>query len=291
MVPKASQEFGLIVDAALRNWRQGDVCLDANLDFIHTGDLSRPGSSAAMHAAQVLREQGEQLPTGPVPLSENVPGFVILTQTCDIIRSSALRPYVEVSPLVRVPAEFVEDVRRLRRPAFAYIPVTAKHHLVADLDRVMTVEKAVVATWRRVPGWVTDDQMRAFAEALARMRARFAFPDDFVAITAKLQERFRKRHSKQHPEGIHLRALREIRVRAAPAWDSAKVRLGFWFIKDAEPLGVAPAWADWVDNWMALLDQSGRFQVEYAVACRLEDLTARDYVESDRLDLDALSGS
>jgi hypothetical protein len=155
----------------------------------------------------------------------------------------------------------------------------------------MTIEKAVVATWNRVPGWRTDDQARAFAEALARIRSRFAFPDDFVAITTKLQERLRGRHNRQHSEGAHLRALREIRVRAAPAWDAHEVALGVWFIKDDEPPSVAAAWSDWVEAWTALLDQSGRFQVEFAVACRLEDLTARDYVESDLLDLNFLSGS
>lgn len=290
-MPHAPQEHDPAANMAIRNWRQGDVCLDLGLEFVHVADLSRPGSAAAVHARELLHEQGEQLPDGTVSLSENVLGFVVLTQTCDIVRPNAQRPYVEVSPLIRVAPEFVEEVRRLRRPAFAYVPATAERGLVADLDRVMTIEKAVVATWSRIPGWITDGQMRAFAEALVRMRTRFAFPDDFVAITASLQECFRRRHNRQHVEGAHLRALQEIRVRAAPAWDAREVNLGLWFIKDEEPLDVAAAWPHWVDTWVALLDQTGRFQVEFAVACRLEDLTARDYVESDRLDLDALSVS
>jgi hypothetical protein len=232
----------------------------------------------------LLREQEDQLPTVPVPISEEVAGFVVLTQTCDIVRSNAQRPYVEVSPLISVSDEFLEDVRCLRRAAFGYIPATAGRLLVADLDRVMTIEKTVVATWHRVPGWVTDDQARAFSEALSRKRIRFAFPDDFVAITGKLQQRLRKRHNRQHPEGAHLRALREIRVRAAPAWDADHVALSFWFIKDQEPDGVSSAWQGFAEQWVALLDQSGRFQIEFAISCRLEDLTARDY-----LDLDSLS--
>src|SRR5579872_2555403 len=256
MMPKASQKRDSEADTALRNWRQGDVCLDAGLEFIHVADLSQPGSPAASHAAGLLQEQGDQLPIEPVPIIEEVTGFVVLSQTCDIVRSYVQRPYVEVSPLISVSDECLEDVRCLRRPAFGYIPATAGRLLVADLDRVMTIEKTVVATWHRVPGWITDDQARAFSEVLSRKRMRFAFPDDFVAITGKLQERLRRRHNRQHPEGAHLRALREIRVRAAPAWDSDQVSLGFWFIKDQEPDGITVAWQELVEQWVALLDQS-----------------------------------
>ena len=289
MAPGAPEE-GDFVDRALRNWRQGDVTLDGSLEFVYLADLSAPRSTTSIRLADQLREQGEGLPDGPISLVDAVPGFVIVTQTCDVVRSSVQRPYIEVAPLVSVPAGFLEEVRRLRRPAFAYVPAMARQRLVADLDRVMTVEKAVVARWRRIPGWTTDDEARAFAEALARKRMRFAFPDDFVAITGGLQERLRRRHNRQNPEGAHLRALREIRVRAAPGWDADAVSLSFWFIKEQEPQGVTPAWSDWTDEWIGLIDRSGRYRIEFAVACRLRDLTAQDYIESDRLDLDSLSG-
>jgi hypothetical protein len=235
--------------------------------------------------------QEESLTDGPIPLADTVSGFVVVTQTCDVVRTSFRRPYIEVTPLVCVSAGFLEEVRRLRRPAFAYVPATAQQRLVADLDRVMTVEKAVVAKWRRIPGWTTDDEARAFAEALARKRVRFAFPNDFIAITRKLQNRLQRQHNRRNPEGAHLRALREIRVRAAPAWDAEAVSLGFWFIKEEEPQNATPAWPEWTDQWIRLIDQSERYQIEFAISCRLRDLTAEDYIESDRLDLDALSGS
>ena len=37
-----------------------------------------------------------------------------------------------------------------------------------DLDRVMTVEKSIVADWKRTPGWELDQEVREFAMALAR---------------------------------------------------------------------------------------------------------------------------
>ena len=44
-------------------------------------------------------------------------------------------------------------------------------------------------------------------------------------------------------------------------------------------------------EWIALFNNPGRFRLEVPVACRLEDMTALDYVESDPFDLDHLSVS
>ena len=277
------------VDAALTAWRQGDIALGKDLFFVQLADLARPLTREAAETAKV-RGSEEPAPDIGAVFSE-VAGFVILTQTCDVVRGSAERPYLDVAPLVPVSAERLEEVRGLRRPAFAFVPAAASHNLVADLDRVMTVEKSVVATWPRTPGWTDDEEIRAFAEALARKAARFAFPDDFVEDLGGLKDRLTRRHSKQHAEGAHLRAVREIRVRAAPAWDAPLVKIAFWFIKDGEPEGHKSAWQSWLDDWTGLFNQTRRFRLEAAHVCRLEDITARDYLESDRLDFDQLSAA
>ena len=275
------------VDYALRHWRQGDVSLDAGLEFIHLADLSRPHSQASAQAAASNGTAASA--TGTTPILEEVPGVVLLTQTCDVVRKCRERPFVEVAPLVKLNSNFVEEIRRLKRPAFAYIPATAPDCLVADLDRVMTVEKAVVATWTRTPGWNTDDEIRNFARALARKRSRFAFPDDFVGAVQPLQAHIVDKHNKDTCEGAHLRTLREIRVRGAPSWSHDEVQLTWWFIKEHEPTGVTPAWADFADKWIGLFDQTGRFRIDEHTVCRLEDISAREYLESDVLDLDRLS--
>ena len=115
-----------------------------------------------------------------------VPGFIVVTQTCDIVRSRAERPFIELCPLVEVDADRLEEIKRCRRPAYAFVPQLSEKQLVADLDRVMTVVKDLVATWKRTPGWITDAEARAFALALSRKRARFAFPDDFSVLAKKL---------------------------------------------------------------------------------------------------------
>lgn len=185
--------------------------------------------------------------------------------------------------------QVLREIERGRRPNYGFIPGVAGRRLVADLDRVMTVEKSVVAVWERIEGCRTDEDARRFSLALARKRARTAFPDDFVAFARPLMNRMSGRHDRQSDEGRALRSLREIRVRAAPSWDAAAVELMFWFIRnDEEPAFETRGW----EHCLTALPQpqsSGRFVRVDGVVQTLDDLTARDYVESDPLDLDHLS--
>ncbi len=284
-----TEEDEQAIDQALQAWCQGDISLDAGLEFLHPADLSRPHSPASAQVAEALTKDGEAIEAGPTPVLDEVRGAVILSQTCDVVRGCLDRAFVEVAPLIEVSEQWVEEIRRLKRPAFAYVPATAGQLLVADLDRTMTVEKALIARWTRIPGWETDDELRDFASALARKRSRFAFPDDFVAAARSLQKHLIDKHNRQTDEGAHLRALREIRVRAAPSWNDNEVWLSWWFIKDADPVEVKADWPTFLKEWLALFDQTKRFRLEPSIACRLEDMTAHDYVESDRLDLDRLS--
>src|SRR5581483_2348009 len=93
------------------------------------------------------------------------------------------------------------------------------------------VEKSVVAQWTRTPGWTSDEQLRAFSQALARKRVRFAFPDDFAALVKPLRDRLAGKHDKDSSEGRALRQLREIRIAASPSWDGDSVSLMFHFVR------------------------------------------------------------
>ena len=213
------------VDTALRVWRQGDFSLDSGLEFIYLAGTTHPHSPDFEQFAPPSGDR-EVIEPKATPVADEVCGLVVLSQTCDLVRGCRSRPYVEVAPLVEVPEELLRETRRLRRPAFAYVPLAAEKRLVADLDRTMTVEKAVVAHWHRQQGCQTDEERRAFADALTRKRARFAFPDDFVAAASQLQDRLIKKHARATGEGAHLRAVREIRVQAAPSWDDGEVAGG-----------------------------------------------------------------
>lgn len=156
----------------------------------------------------------------------------------------------------------------------------------------MTIAGLIMVTtnkWERIPGWETDEEIRDFVQAISRKRSRFAFPNDFVRAMGFLQKRFTERYREQSEEGAHLRALREIRIRAAPSWAHNEVEINWWLIKDGEPQGYEPNWDKWTGCWLDLIDRGSRFHFESPVACPLSDLTGQEYVESDRLDLDQLS--
>jgi hypothetical protein len=267
------------IDGALATWRQGD-CVVGEQWFVHRLEKSFPVTVAGREAAKADVDLAEQ----------EVAGFVVVSQTCDVVRSCNDRPYVEVCPLVEVDEDRLAEIQRGRRPAYAFVPLLAGRKLVADLDRVMTVEKPAVAAWERTPGLSTDEEARAFAVALGRKRIRFAFPDDFTTLARKLQARLADKHDRNTDEGRGLRALREIRIQAAPQWDAEPVELFFWFIRDTSDANFeGKNWADLLKEWLKLVPSSGRFTSVDGQVATLDDMTARDYVDSDPLDLDHLS--
>jgi len=269
------------VDAALREWRQGDYVLGEQWLVVRF-DASCPITEEARKVAG--RDPDADLGETAVR------GLVVLTQTCDVVRDCADRPYVEVAPLVEVDAGELHQVRRGYLPRYAAVPRLDEQCLVVDLDRVMTVEKAVVASWTRGAGCKDDGEARSFADALTRKRGRFAFPDDFREVVGDLERRLRDKHDKNTEEGSALRALREIRVQAEPAWDAVEVKLFFWFVRELDVADFAgKPWSTWLDAWLGRITKAGRYTEVSAAIVSLADMTAADYVASDRLDLDHLS--
>ncbi len=267
------------INGALAEWRQRDLALEERW-FTHIGDPSKS-----------LTPESGQAEGDVQAIASDVEGLHVVTHSCDIVRSCVGRAFLEESPLVKVDASTLLEVQKGQRPVYAFVPAIANLNLVADLDRVMTVEKAVAATWKRTPGCRTDAEARDFAQALARKRERFAFPDDFTDFARKLQSRLQEKHDRQSEEGKALRVLREIRVRAAPSWDAPNVELTFWFIRGGNERDFdGKGWHSLLENWLKLIPPMGRYQHVDGLVVSLEDLTAKDYTESDPLDLDHLSG-
>ena len=267
------------VDQALGTWRQGDCALGDHR-FLFRLDTEAPLTEPAAEAAADHADTAE----------EDVRGFTVVTQTCDIVRGCRDRPFVQVSPLVEVDALMLREIERGRRPRYAFVPALAAENLVADLDRVMTVEKAVIAGWTRVEGVRHESDARRFRFALTRNRARAAFPDDFVRLISELTRRISAKHDAQSDEGRALRALREIRIRAEPSWSAEEIRVVFWFIRDEGlPSFEGRKWNSYREQWLRRVPTAGRFNSIDGAVQTLDDLSAREYVESDPLDFDHLS--
>jgi 3-hydroxymyristoyl/3-hydroxydecanoyl-(acyl carrier protein) dehydratase len=224
----------------------------------------------------------------------DVPGFVVVSQTCDIQRVAAERPFVTVCALIQCPEWLsVDDVRKCLRPRYAFVPGVASLGLVADLDQVMTIEKPLLTSWQSNRGCMTDGDQRAFAAAVARKFARFAFPDDFVQLLSDFNDLIKRKHGRmQSEEGQSLAALREIRVAATPDWNASSIQLHFTFVRHDEQTDAAgQSWAHWLAKWLAKIPKAGRYGAVHGVVSSLSEIRADEYLVSDQLDLDHLSRS
>jgi hypothetical protein len=271
-----------IDSAALANWQQGDCVLDVS-GFLYRFHAQRPATAESQEAAS----QSDVVEV-------DVPGFVVVSQTCDIQRAAAGRPFVTVCALLQCSEWLsIEEVRNCLRPRFAFVAGVASLRLVADLDQVMTIEKPLLTSWQSIRGCQTDNEQRAFAAAVGRKFARFAFPDDFVQLIGDFTNLVKRKHGRmQSEEGQALAALREIRVAATPDWNASSVQLHFIFIRQDEQTETAgQSWAHWLTKWLAKIPKAGRYAAAHGVVSSLSEIRADEYVVSDQLDLDHLSRS
>jgi len=274
------------VTEALKPWRQGDAVVGPQT-FTHYADLAKPISQPAAFAAAEAIAEGDPLAIESIDTTER--GLVVLTQTCDLIRPPNQRPYVEVAPLVEVQPAVLNEIRKRKRPNFVFIPSLAHERLVGDLDRTMTVEKSIVAGWDRVTGCLSSAEQADFARALARKRARYAFPDEFGEVFRNFRDHTKDQRKKATLEGQHVEALAEIRVSADPDWDTPKAGLTYYFIvEDGELENEALDWPTQVEAWANKLIPDG-WAFGAAVAVDLSTINAKTYVESAAVDTDDFS--
>jgi len=277
------------IDIALREWRQGDATLDAGTFLVHLADKRTPLTDVARDAVgRGLVDVDEDV----FEVLSPVKGLVVVSQSCDIVRECSKSECVEVSALILVEDDStLEEIRKRRRTRYAYLPGLADRKLVADLERTMTVEKAVVAGWSRIVGCTTDQERATFADALARKRRRFAFPDGFNAGLRRFRDRIKRVEGKVTPDGGLLVALDEIRVQASPNWDAAKVTVFFWFLLEREKISDFDAAHRIVQGWMSAVNLTGAFELAEPAFGIVEpqDMTVDQYQTSHALDYDDIS--
>lgn len=274
---------------SLAGWRQGDILSAAALTVVGPA----PKNWRTRLGSRVGRR-----PVEFGPREEAVEALVIVSQSCDIVRPVSERPFVQVVPLVRLTGNTRAHAAKGAIPRFAAIEPEGSDAF-ADLDRVMTVEKAIAARWPWRSMGHADHQRRDLAAAIARFYGRPAFPNDFVDATARLRKRIVDRYGKKSPEGSAVTALIEVRVRAVPSWDAAEVRAILYFVVPAEPaVGVDGSttlteafWDERVQEWGALCVPTGRVKEIVCAPTTYADMDALTYRSSDPFDVEYLSTS
>jgi hypothetical protein len=64
----------------------------------------------------------------------------------------------------------------------------------------------------------------------------------------------------------------------------------FWFVREEDDtLFEGTGWSELLSQWLRFVPPGGRFKVVEGLVVTLDDMTARDYVDSDPLDRDHLS--
>lgn len=306
------------VDAAIQDWRQGDVI--RGTPFAYLADLDRPITAAS----KALSKDGSK---GVRVVKTKAIGLVLISQTCDIVaKSASAAPFVDAAALVKIEGIAASEAIAGDRPRYVHLPQIGKNWF-ADLDQVLTLEKGLLVGLSHEHGVEGDHEASAFGTAIGRKYSRFAFPDDVHLAFEILQKRVRSRYRRPNsPEGALLTRVQQIRVSAQPNWQSSQISVTITFILPAGELvndHVAPvataATAVWLANerglpaiaerlfaatdpgdkavlWGKLVDQWAQLCVPQGVVsdvvaevvCADEYSVARLW-SSERMDLDYLS--
>ncbi|MVZ98496.1 hypothetical protein EUU23_12405 [Sphingorhabdus sp. IMCC26285] len=252
----------------LIDWRQGDIIL------------------TPFHLPVVVaRENGHT--KAEFLLAEY--GVAIVSQTCDIVKSIANCPYVQVAPLVPVDPDEVEQILRNKKPRLIIVPGLMEKGLAIDLDSCATVKKEVIAGNERLCGCTNDASQLMLSRALGRHRGRFAFPDEFNESVARpVAEWISEKYKKQSAQGELAKSIVEVRV-STDNWDAPSF-LTFYILCDGPlPKEWPKEWSDAIDRVTKKASISGAYPDPEFVVTTFADISAAEYRASVQLDWDGLS--
>jgi hypothetical protein len=257
-------------------WRQGDFALGVG-SFLF-GDIPDDSDEGGIGAFFEPKDPA---------------GFVVVSQTCDIVSDTGKLAGAAVCPLIEVDPKRIDEIARGRAPRLGFVE-HAPEGLVADLARPMTISKQLLSTWKRVRGFTDQTKALEFARSLERVFGRFAFPDAFNDSIGPLLDKINSKYGKpESPLGKALKLLAELRVRPSASWDASDVCVQFLLVvaprekRVVEPTAIKEAFEAAVKD----LPWQGGFGIDDPPV-RIggyDDFLARDYVESFPLDVNALS--
>lgn len=195
--------------------------------------LAEASAPLSAEAAEVAAAEGTD--SGLIIVPHAVDDVVLLTQTCDLQRTTPDEHRCLIAPMVHMPEQFAREALRGRRPGYAALPWIGPT-AVADLSRITTVERAVLvgAVSRGAPR--TPEERMHFAETLGRCLARPALPDAVNDVLSPFVKRIQDKHDKQSAEGRCAHMVAELRLEATPDLDHSEPALNVLMLLDEDDL-------------------------------------------------------
>ncbi len=268
------------VTGETQRWRQGDA-----VNVTAVAWLGRPDAALTEQSAALTGDDSKCIVAGTDRL-------LVVSQTCDLVRNALQRPYVLLAPVVVLQEPSATEARLGTRPRFVPVPGLGTDTFV-DLDLIVTAEKSLLLDTEPVRGLPDEAAQRLFGSRVGRFFSRSAFPDDLSIALRGLVARVRDKHAKNSREGQALTALEEIRVLGTPSWDADEIDVFLIFATptraEAEELMPETEWDEIVDGWLRRADAHGVVASVDGAMIPFDELTAREYLDSDPLDLDYLS--
>ena len=221
---------------------QGEVLRDVRLAWIF--DASAPSTTAS-------RQQVGTASSASIEVLERDYEYVmVMTQTCDLQRIGKDYEFITVCPVVqdseRSRVSQVEAGHEPKAIAVPWheIPVvrTKERHegWVALPSMAVSMERPVAAAVRTC-GRPSEAQRRMLAEHLGRFYSRSAIPGEVIDMLRPLSDLAKKREGKNTTEGEVFGAVKEIRLRTSPDYDTTPPwQITVVFIVDSEWLPDAP---------------------------------------------------
>ncbi len=268
----------------LYEWQQGDFSLES-------GTLLFRDFSPINHSNKTCDHNSLGY------CDEKMPGFVVISQTCDIVREpiDSFSKFVSVCPLVEVNPAGISNIEKGKAPSFGLIENTPDN-LVVDFSRIMSVSKNLLVTWRRRRGCPSESKKREFAIALERFFGRYAYPDAFNQSFSSFRNATYEKYNKNSNFGKVLRSICELRVYPHSCWnntDSVPVTL-IVVIEDRDKREIEDREEIYTQvksnfdkiNWVSPFSPHEEYGIHIA---ELRDLSALDYLNSYPLDLNSIS--
>lgn len=274
------------------SWQQGDIIDLDGLPFVYLADLRKP----------ILPESKEFIGNETVGDGENpyaaisvdVKKFVVISQTCDLIRDFSTIPTALLSVVEKVNEKELLASKKGISLRYLFLPALERELQVANLDRMMTIEKTAllrVEPSKKIAAFTSEDEAQVLSESIARKFKRFAFPDDFTNAVSKFRSFINEKHDKGSANGKMLQAVREIRITNSKGWADPESELKFLFMFENETQ-ITEECKKSVDDLMNKFSPNKSFPQVPIFECKTYlDMSADAYRRSQVLDLSYLSNS